>query len=122
MKTSSTPIEQLSAKLIACLLIVICIVVGAAGLILPIIPGLLFFAIATIIAAKHLPFLERRLRRNATFSRYLDSADGFLALSPAEKVQFGAWLCVKVLIDSVACLVSMLMRLGRLATRRYQYD
>ena len=122
MSTTSTPLERLSARLIACLLIVVCIVVGAAGLILPIVPGLLFFAIALMIAAKHLPFLERRLRRNVTFRNYLDSADGFLELSTAKKVQFGAWLCLKIVIDSLAFLVSALMRIGRLATRRFQYD
>lgn len=122
MKTAAGSIERFWARLIACLLVVVCLVIGAAGLVLPVIPGLLFLAIALIIAAKHLPFLERRLRRNATFSRYLDSADGFYELSVAKKAQFGAWLCLKLLIDGVAFLVAMLMRLSKLAMSRYSFD
>jgi uncharacterized membrane protein YbaN (DUF454 family) len=100
-----------TAKVIACLFILICLAIGAVGLILPIIPGLLFLAIAAIVAARHSPAFERVLRRSRTMSGYLDSTEGFLALSLSKKIQFGALLCLKMLIDAVAYVVSVVAKL-----------
>ena len=66
------------AKLFAGIFIVICLAVGVVGLILPIIPGLLFLAIAAMIAARHSPSLDRWLRKNRVIGSYLDSGEGFL--------------------------------------------
>jgi len=111
MSSQANPIDNVTAKVIACLFILICLAIGAVGLILPIIPGLLFLAIAAIVAAKHSPALERVLRRNRTMSGYLDSTDGFLALTLPKKIQFGALLCLKMLIDAVAYVVSLVAKL-----------
>jgi uncharacterized membrane protein YbaN (DUF454 family) len=111
MSSQANPIDNVTAKVIACLVILVCLAVGAVGLILPLIPGLLFLAIAAIVAAKHSPALERVLRRNRTMSGYLDSTDGFLALTLPKKIQFGALLCLKMLIDAVAFVVSLVAKL-----------
>ena len=105
MTTETNPIDNATAKLIACVLVLVCLAVGLAGLILPIIPGLLFLAIAGLIAAKYSPALERTLRRNTTVGGYLDTADGFVGLPFWKKVQLGALLCLKMLIDGVAFVV-----------------
>jgi uncharacterized membrane protein YbaN (DUF454 family) len=89
--------------------------VGAVGLILPIIPGLLFLAIAGLIAAKHSSSVDRFLRRSPTLSGYLDSADGFVDLPVLGKIQFGVLLCLRMLIDAVAFAVSAVARLINLA-------
>jgi len=44
-------------------------------------------------------------------SGYLDSTDGFLALTLPKKIQFGALLCLKMLIDAVAYVVSLVAKL-----------
>jgi uncharacterized membrane protein YbaN (DUF454 family) len=111
MTTQANPIDSATAKLIAIVLVLAFLAVGLAGLLLPIIPGLLFLAIAAVIAAKHLPALERALRRNATLGGYLDTADGFVGLPFWKKVQLGALLCLKMLIDGVAFVVVAAARL-----------
>jgi uncharacterized membrane protein YbaN (DUF454 family) len=103
--TSST------AKLIACLLVLIFLAVGAVGLILPIIPGLLFLAIAAVVAAKHSSSIDRLLRRSPALAGYLDSADGFVDLTFWRKVQFGCLLCLKMSIDGIAFVVSVVTKL-----------
>lgn len=114
-------IGNLTAKFIAFLFILVCLAVGAVGLILPIIPGLLFLAIAAIVAAKHSSSLDRWLRKNHTISGYLDSADGFLELSWRRKIQFGVLLSLKMLIDGTAYLVTLATKLFNLAVLKYQY-
>jgi uncharacterized membrane protein YbaN (DUF454 family) len=121
MKSEANPLDNLTAKVIACLFILICLAIGAAGLILPIIPGLLFLALAALVAAKHSPSLDRVLRRNRTMSGYLDTADGFVGLPFWRKVQFGGLLCLKMLIDGIAYTVSVVTRLVTLAVVKYRY-
>lgn len=110
---SGTPIDNATAKLIAVFVILACLAVGLAGLILPIIPGLLFLGIAALIAARHSPALERLFRSNATVSGYLDSTEGFLDLPIGKKVQLGLLLCLKMLIDTVAFVVTFVAKLIR---------
>jgi uncharacterized membrane protein YbaN (DUF454 family) len=114
----ANPIDDATAKLIACVIILACLAIGLAGLILPLIPGLLFLGIAALVAARHSPALERMFRSNATLSGYMDSTEGFLDLPLAKKIQLGGWLCLKMLIDAVAYVVSVVAKLmGRLSAR-----
>ena len=49
--TDTHSFDNVSTKLIAAGVIVVCLLLGFAGLILPLLPGLLFLAIAAIVAA-----------------------------------------------------------------------
>ena len=111
---------SLTTKLIACLLIVLCFAVGAVGLILPIIPGLLFLAIALMLIASFFPAVDRQLRKSRTMRSYLDSADGFSGLSFAKKIQYGCLLCLRVFVDTIAFCVYAISRLLSFAVVRYQ--
>jgi uncharacterized membrane protein YbaN (DUF454 family) len=110
---SANPIDSATAKLIACVVILVCLAIGLAGLILPIIPGLLFLGLAALIAARHSPALERLFRSNATLSGYLDRTEGFLDLPLGKKVQLGLLLCLKMLLDTVAFVVTFVAKLVR---------
>lgn len=87
-------------KLLALVLVLLCVAIGVAGLILPVIPGLLFLAFAVLIAARLCPPLGRRLRRSATFAPYMDQADHFARLSLQGKLKFTLWFAVKIVWDS----------------------
>ena len=112
--TMNTPskIGGSSRKIIPCVVVLACVVVGAAGLVLPIIPGLLFLAIAAFIAAKHFPWVDTRLRRHRAIGKHLNNADRFRNLSISEKVQIAGWLCVKMLVDGLAFIGSFVTKRG----------
>ena len=68
-ETSSSLFDNVSTKLVAAGVIVVCLLLGFAGLILPLIPGLLFLAIAALVAAKFSPrFAETLRERNSRTS------------------------------------------------------
>jgi uncharacterized membrane protein YbaN (DUF454 family) len=113
--TSNTP--HWFARFLALVFLLLCVAVGMAGLILPVIPGLLFLALAGIIAASIFPPLERHARRFPVLSRYLDKARGVHALGMAEKLQFAGWLVVRVVVDSFRCVLGILARLLSVAVR-----
>ncbi len=113
-------INSLLAKLFAGIFIVICLAVGVVGLILPIIPGLLFLAIAAMITARHSPSLDRWLRKNRIVGSYLDSGEGFLNLSWPRRVQFILWLCLKIFIDTIMLIFSLIASLLSFSVKKYQ--
>jgi uncharacterized membrane protein YbaN (DUF454 family) len=120
MKTEVGMMGSFTNKLIACLLIVLCFAVGAVGLILPVIPGLLFVAIALMLLARYFPAIDRQLRKSRTLRSYLESAEGFAGLSLAKKLQYGCLLCLRLFVDAVACLVFATTKLLGFAVVKYQ--
>lgn len=117
MQTEAHLFDNVSTKLIACGVIAVCLLLGVAGLILPLIPGLLFLGIAAVVAAKVSPKFRDMLRQNDTLRGYLDRTDGFTGLPLAEQMKLGGLLFLKMLIDGVAVLVASLMKLVRAAER-----
>ena len=117
MQSESRPLDNITAKLIACVVIIACLALGAVGLIVPIIPGLLFLVVAAAVAAKLSPAFESTLRRNATIAGYLDRTDGFVELPLGQKIRVACLLGVKMLVDGVALLVSGVMKVVKAAER-----
>jgi uncharacterized membrane protein YbaN (DUF454 family) len=117
MQTETHAFDNVSTKLIACGVIAVCVLLGVAGLILPLLPGLLFLGVAAVVAAKMSPKFRDLLRQNELLRGYLDRSDAFTGLPLAEQVKLGGLLFVKVLLDGVAALVAALMRLVKAAER-----
>jgi uncharacterized membrane protein YbaN (DUF454 family) len=115
--TSTSNFDCLSTKLIACAIIVACLLFGLAGLILPLVPGLLFIAIAAFVAAKVSPRFASMVRENETLRGYLDQADRIAGVPLAQKIQVIGLLFLKMLIDGVALLVAGIMKLVKAAER-----
>lgn len=112
-ESSDTP--HWSAKMLALIVLLLCVALGMVGLILPVIPGLLFLAIALMIAATLFPGLSRKVRNTPWLARfmnpYLDSAEGFSKLQWRGKLRFMLWLTVKVFVDTFVLLWIALTRL-----------
>lgn len=113
--------SSLLVKLLAFILILICLAVGIVGLILPIIPGLLFLAIAAMIAARHSPATDRWLRKNQVLSNYLDSGRGFFKLNWWGKIQFLLWLCLKIFIDTIVLIFALIAKLLSFSIHKSRY-
>jgi uncharacterized membrane protein YbaN (DUF454 family) len=117
MQTDTGTFDNVSTKLIAAGVIVVCLLLGVAGLILPLIPGLLFLGVAAIVAAKFSPRFAETLRQNDTMRGYLDRTEGFGDLPLDGKIKLACLLVVKALIDGVALLVTGVMKLLKAAER-----
>jgi uncharacterized membrane protein YbaN (DUF454 family) len=117
MQTDTGMFDNVSTKLIAAGVIVVCLLLGVAGLILPLIPGLLFLGLAAIVAARVSPRFAETLRQNETLRGYLDRTEGFGSLPLDQKIKLAGLLILKALIDGVAFLVTGVMRLLKAAER-----
>jgi uncharacterized membrane protein YbaN (DUF454 family) len=117
MESENPTFDTVTAKLVACAVVVACLALGVIGLLVPILPGLLFLVIAAAVAAKLSPAFASTLRQNATIASYLDKTDGLIDLPLGKKIQAACLLGVKMLIDGVALLVTAIMRLVKAAER-----
>lgn len=115
--TNTNTFDNVSTKLIAAGVIAVCVLLGFAGLILPVLPGLLFLAIAAIVAAKFSPRFAETLRQNETMRGYMDRTEGFGDLPLEQKLKLAGLLVVKALIDGVAFLVAGVMKVIKAAER-----
>jgi hypothetical protein len=102
---------ELSGKIVACALVLALVVVGLIGLVLPIIPGVLFLAIAAFVAARHFPSVDAHLRRHRAISKHLDKAHRVGDLSLRAKAELAAWYGVKMLVGGMALIASFVAKL-----------
>src|SRR5215204_7815131 len=98
MQTDSHAFDSVPTKLIAAGVIFVCLPLGVAGLVLPLIPGLLFLAVAAVVAAKVSPRFAATLRRNDTLRGYIDRTQGIDELPLDQKLKLAGLLFVKALI------------------------
>lgn len=121
MNTQAERRTDLPGKLIAALLIAAFLALGVIGLVLPIIPGLLFLGLAAALVARHVPAVDRRLRRNRKLRGYLDRSDTFFELGLRRRVQLCGLICIRGLLEAVGLIQSLLGKLpGRPRTRYYR--
>ncbi len=95
------PTTGWGGKALALVLILLCLALGLAGLILPIIPGLLFLALAFALLARHSPRARRHMRRHRRVRRALDRADGFLDADHSTKAKLSALYAARAVTDTV---------------------
>ncbi|MES2625990.1 MAG: DUF454 family protein [Pseudomonadota bacterium] len=92
-------------------ILLLCIAIGLLGLLLPVLPGLLFLAFAALIAARLFPPFDKVLRRNRLFAPYLVQSENFGRLSWRGKIRFICWMTLKVVIDGFRMLFEGVRRL-----------
>ena len=94
-------VKQSVGKVISFALILFFVALGVVGIVLPIIPGLVFMFIAALIAARHFPALAFVLERNRYSARALRYSNGFMDLGWWDKIRLCFWGTVKVTLEGV---------------------
>ena len=114
-KTGSIMVEQVKhsiGKIISFALILFFVALGVIGILLPILPGLLFLFIAALIGARHFPALAFVLERNRYSARAMRYSNGFMDLNWWDKIRLGFWGTVKLTVDGLDWAVRALGRVA----------
>lgn len=89
------------SKLLLAVLALICLAVGLLGLVLPLIPGLLFLLLAALCIARLSPALEARVKGLPGARAWSGHSDHLSGLSVADKCRYGFWMTLKVVVDTL---------------------
>jgi uncharacterized membrane protein YbaN (DUF454 family) len=100
----------------ACILFFVAL--GLVGILLPILPGLLFLFIAALIASRHSPALAFCLEQNRYTNKATRITNSFIDLNWWDKTKLCFWGTIKVTIDGVDWVVELLKKGGRYAVSK----
>ncbi len=95
-----------STKLVAAILVPVLLVLGIAGLVLPIVPGLLFLALAAWAIAKLFPSAERCFRRSPAVGSFLDATDRFADLPIGAKIRLSLLLAARAALRAAGAIAA----------------
>ncbi len=106
MNIKRMPMKQpsLPMKIGFVVIITVCLILGVIGLILPVIPGLLFLALAVIFASK----LSRRVaawaNQSPLFQHWSKHQKSMGALSMSQRLKLAFWVSAKYAVDALTSL------------------
>lgn len=106
-------IKHTAKNLTSFALILVFTAVGIIGVVLPILPGLPFLLLAALMASRHFPGVDVFLERNHYTAKCKRTFDKFLHLDIWTKVRVCCWWFLKVTLDVVAGVVSLIRKVGR---------
>jgi len=86
--------------------IAICTVLGVIGLVLPIIPGILFLGCAILLASKLSRRLANWVGRSPLFSRWTKHSHQFGGLSAVQRVKLAFWMGARYTISGLDTIMS----------------
>jgi len=88
-------------KALCTVLIAICVVIGVIGLVLPIIPGILFLFIAAFLLAKISPRFETIFKGTSALGKMRKFRRSVTALSIPQRLKLSFWVAARTLVNTV---------------------
>lgn len=88
-------------RVLCCIAICICLFLGVIGIVLPIIPGLLFLAIAAYLATKMSKRFASAFDENDRVKRMKRKWRSTGGLSMNQRVKLSFWVAAKSVVDSI---------------------
>lgn len=103
-------VKNTFGKIITFTLILFFVALGVLGILLPIIPGLLFLIIAALIAARHFPALESCLNQNRYSAKCVRISNSFFDMDIWDKTRLCFWGTLKFTLNSAEWTLHFLGR------------
>ena len=72
-------------------------ILGVIGLLLPIVPGWLFFGLAVVCVAQVSPRFRRKLHNNPRMRRFTHRLNQAKALAPVARIKLSFWALVEAI-------------------------
>lgn len=99
--SSSLTLNQIVLKAVLVVVIGVCLVLGVIGLILPVIPGILFLFIGAILLSKLSTRFASYLKQNTWAQKWQRRGDSFRKLNNAHRLKLSFLMAAKSAVDSM---------------------
>ncbi len=115
MKQHSTAAgaKSLAYKAALVAVITLCVILGVIGLILPIIPGLLFLALAVMLASKLSNRVARWADRVPALKHWSNHRRTFGSLSTTQRLKLAFWVSARYTVDGLSAISQQLDPRGK---------
>ncbi len=110
---NTTSVKQWVYKGVLVALIGLCLVIGVIGIILPIIPGLLFLFFAAMLLAKLSSRFASYLGENRLMQKWKRRSKSYAALPMGQRIKLTFWMAAKSFVDGVAATLDSLKTRGK---------
>lgn len=107
---SSPTFGQLIRKTMLIAVIGICLILGVIGLILPVIPGILFLLIGAVLLSKLSTRFAGYLKQNTWAQKWQRRGNSFRQLNNGHKLKLSFLMAAKSLVDSMESVWQKLQR------------
>jgi uncharacterized membrane protein YbaN (DUF454 family) len=97
-------------KIFLMAIVAICVVIGLVGLVLPIIPGIVFLALAAFIFAKVSTRFNFILRGHSKFRKMKQFRRSLTALSVPQRVRLSFWMVARTVVNTVESAVNFVTK------------
>lgn len=77
----------------------ICMFLGFIGLVMPFMPGFVFFAIGTICLASASPFLARQLSKQPRLGQFLARIESSRDMAFVDRTKVVLWAAAEIFVD-----------------------
>lgn len=101
---------SLLARAVMLVLVAILTLIGLAGLILPIIPGVLFLAMAAWLLAQISDRFAQRLHQSPRWQQASRTWQAQASLSARQRTKFWAWVALGGMVQAMTSLLGMVRR------------
>lgn len=96
-----TTISQLVRKAMLSAAIAICLILGVIGLILPVIPGILFLFLGAMLLSKLSARFANYLKKYSWAQKWQSRGDSFSQMSNIQRLKLSGLMAAKSLVDSM---------------------
>ena len=93
--------KKIVGKIFVIIQILAMVALGILGLLIPVIPGLIFLLAAALIAARYFPALESRLHRNRYSAECMRLSNSFFNLDIWDRARLCFWSTLKFTLNGV---------------------
>ena len=101
---------SLLARAVMLVLVLILTLIGLAGLILPIVPGVLFLAMAAWLLAQISDRFAQRLHQSPRWQQASRTWQAQASLSAWQRTKFWAWVALGGMVQAMTSLLGMVRR------------
>ena len=105
-----TPRMSLPVKLICVAAIICCVVIGFIGLVLPIIPGLVFLFIAVVLLTRLSRRINRAVKSHPTLNSWMKYGDSLNSLSISQRIKLSLLFAARTITTSLDVAVNWLSK------------
>lgn len=108
--SSTSTFAQLIRKTVLIAVIGICLILGVIGLVLPVIPGILFLFIGAMLLSKLSTRFASYLKQNTWAQKWQKKGDSFQRMNNGHRLKLSFLMAAKSLVDSMESVWQKLQR------------